>query len=410
MYILINGVEIEAARAKNKELLPKWRAKRGTSHVEPESLHRLSNKLLAGSCMSPMLARHKISQFDTENNIKCGIVNRGTKDWGTFRHEKLQYIWDLAERCGFVNPLAGFNPIPAGYTSPEHFNVDYIGDAPATTAQYLNSVAAGDSSGAEGGPSVAPDGADLDDDDAELDDEGQALNLMLRPVAPSPPIFDEPGDGEPVDAGEPGSTPPAATSTPAPTAPALAPSSAPSPASISARPSTPVVPHSAPAAGNGDQAGAGAASAPLEILVPGSTPPAATATPAPAAPALAPSSAPSPAAISARLSPPSVSAAASRPPLPASLEHVAAMSKLVGSASGAVPRSGPGSHQRASDISPAQRAASVMHGTSPQHGRRGLTLGELAQTPTSKAETQYYFANVQRHQHGRDIDWPFGGG
>ena len=404
MYILINDPEMKAASAKNKELLPKWRAKRGTSHVE--SLHRLSNKLLAGSFMSSVLAWNKISQFDTENNIKCGIANRGNKDWGTFRHERLQYIWELAERCGFANPLAGFNPIPAGYTSQEHFNVDYSGNTPADTTTPRESFAAGGPSSVEGGPSAAPGGADLDDDDTQLDDDAQALNSMMRPDEPSPPSFNALGDGEPVDAGEPGSTPPAAMSTPAPAAPALATSSAPSPAALAARPSPPVAPTSAPAAGDGDQAGAGTALVPLGVLVPGSTPPAAMSTPAPAAPALPTSSAPSPAALAARPSPPSETAAASRPsPLPASLQRVVTMSQLVGTVAGAVPRSGPGSHQRAPDMSPARRAASVADGTSPLRGRRTLTMGDLAQPVTSKAERVYFFANVEHHRRGSQIDW-----
>ena len=261
---------------------------------------------------------------------------------------------------------------------------------PAVTTTSLDSVVAGGSSAAEGGPSAAPGRANLDDDDAELDDVGQALTLILPPVEPSPPtlICETPGDGEPLGAGEPGSTPPAAVATPAPAAaPALASSPATSPAAIAARPSPPAAPPYVPDAGDGDRAGAGAASAPREILEPGSTPPTAEATLAPAAPALASSpSAPSTAARPARPSPPSVPTDASRPP-PASLQ-------FVGSVSGAVPQSGPGSHQRASNLSPARLAACVASGSPAQHGRRGVTLGELARPVSSIVEQRYFFENV----------------
>lgn len=170
MYICVNQGAIDAAVAARKTPpLPVYRAIRGTSHVE--SSHVGSNALLSGSCMSTELAGHKITQYDAEKNISAGIKNIGHRDFGTFRHERLQHIYDVATMCGVRDPLPGFNPIPADYSSPERFHVHYVAVLPSVTEEVVAAMAAAGGAASVSDQSSLPiPGTDIDSDDA-VDDE-----------------------------------------------------------------------------------------------------------------------------------------------------------------------------------------------------------------------------------------------
>ena len=386
MYININAEDIARARANGNDLLPRWRSKRGTSHVE--SLHRLTNKLLAGSCMSAELAGHKISQFDTENNIKCGIANRGDKDWGFFRHERLQYIFDLAARNGFANPLPGFKAIPSDYTSTEHFNVNYIGNLVGVSPESLAAAAAGSASA----PEITPSTAHADDEaaGADLDEVAEALQLMAPP-----PLFSPDASGEEGPVGDVAAMTPN-DSAAAPASSVLAP---PVPASLPMRPlasdqpvalaltSSPVPIPAAIDATSPNDSTAAPASASLAL-------------PAPFVPAALPTPllAPTPSRLPASL--PSL--------LPASLQAVrSSSSQFTSSVGAAVQPYGNGSHQRpaAPSLSPQQLAALVLSGSSQKKGGRALCMADLAQPVHTTAERHYFSSNIFTYLNGNSTDF-----
>ena len=395
MYININAEDIARARANGNELLPRWRSKRGTSHVE--SLHRLTNKLLAGSCMSAELAGKKISQFDTENNIKCGIANRGDTDWGFFRHEKLQYIFDLAARNGFANPLPGFKAIPSDYTSTEQFNVSYIGNLVGVSPESLATAAAAAAAGSASTPEITPSTAHADDEaaGADLDEVAEALQLM----APPPP-FSSDDSGEEGPVGDVASMSPV-DSTAVPASPALAPPAPPVPASLPMPPLVTAQP-AAQALTSSTIPTSFDASSPIDSTAAPTS--ASLALPAAFVPAALPTPplAPTPAPVPSRLQ------ASSPSLLPASLQAVRdSSSHFTSSVGAAVKPFGNGSHQRpaAPSLSPQHLAALVLSRSSQKQGGRALCMTDLPQPVRTKAEQLYFSSNIFTYLHGNSADF-----
>jgi len=332
--------------------------------------------------MSPALAGNKISQFDTENNIKCGITNRGDFDFGTFRHEKLQYIYDIAVRCGLENPLPGFRPIPSGCSTLERFGVDYVANMGADISEESLTAAL-----AAGGPSAAeaPPSTDPGDDDAGLDDIGEALQVAgLLPFLVDDVADLAEGAANAVSSIDSVSAMPggsAAVATPVP------PATLPSSPLLAALHSSTQLP--APSQN---------ASRPAEVA-------------APALPFSPPSSSPPPAAQPAR----PVSAAsqsAARAPsfsLPASLQAVRLSSslgpRLSSSVGASVQSVGAGTHHRSSSSSPYELALAALNGTPLRTGGQPLTITDMQRPVRTRAEKEYFFASTMKYQKGGSLDF-----